>query len=177
MSEKKGECAMVDVKYQTLGEAFLEDLELAKKTRNSLFDFLMKTIKKDNPSEGIHKIIKNLTDSESLINYYDVLARLQIERNSKTINTIRRRMEGMHSLQHKEDPVYQKILQKKLNILSTMTIGLMDHIYMIANCYIRDRGYGDIYDFKDEFLAYVHGEKYGSARELRYTDQDVIASC
>ena len=48
MSEKKGECAMVDVKYQTLGEAFLEDLELAKKTRNSLFDFLMKTIKKDN---------------------------------------------------------------------------------------------------------------------------------
>lgn len=30
---------MVEVKYQTLGEAFIEDLELAKKTRNSLFEF------------------------------------------------------------------------------------------------------------------------------------------
>ncbi len=168
---------MVEVKYQTLGEAFIEDLELAKKTRNSLFDFLLKTIKKDNPPEGIHKLIKGLTESESLINYYDVLARLQIERNSKTINSIRRRLVGIHSLQHKEDPGYIKIMQKKLNVLSSMTIGVMEHIYMIANCYIRDRGYGDACDFKDEFIAYLNGNTYKAGQGVRQTEETHIAVC
>lgn len=169
---------MVEVKYQTLGEAFIEDLELAKKTRNSLFEFLLRTIKKDDPSEEIHKLIKGLTDSESLINYYDVLARLQIERNSKTINSIRRRLVGMHSLQKREDPAYISIMQKKLNILSSMTIGVMEHIYMIANCFIRDRGYGDINDFKDEFLAFVDGSaKYGAGRSRDIGAERYVAVC
>lgn len=178
MFTDEGERAMVEVKYQTLGEAFVEDLELAKKTRNSLFDFLLKTIKKDAPSEEIHRLIKSLTDSESLINYYDVLARLQIERNSKTVNNIRRRLVGMHSLQKEKDSGYVGIMQKKLNILSAMTVGVMEHIYMIANCYIRDRGYGDVYDFKDEFLAYVDGCKYGAGRSVCNEKADhYIAVC
>ena len=102
---------MVEVRYQTLGEAFIEDLELAKDSKPSLFEFLLKTIKRDNPSEEIHRIIDSITESESLINYYDVLARLQIERNSKTINNIRRRLQGLTSLQHGEDTGYQKIMQ------------------------------------------------------------------
>lgn len=148
---------MVEVRYQTLGEAFIEDLAIAKKSKMSLFEFLLRTIRKDNPSEEIHRIINGVTESESLINYYDVLARLQIERNSKTINNIRRRIKGIHSLQGRQDSGYVNIMQKKLNLLSSMTIGLKEHLYMVINCYVRDMKYGDIHQFKEEFLEYIGG--------------------
>ena len=153
---------MVEVRYQTLGEAFIEDLELAKDSKPSLFEFLLKTIKRDNPSEEIHRIIDSITESESLINYYDVLARLQIERNSKSINNIRRRLQGLTSLQHGEDTGYQKIMQKKLNLLSTMTVGVKEHIYMVINCYVRDMEYGDVQQFKEEFIEYIDKSSKGA---------------
>ncbi len=154
---------MVEVRYQTLGEAFVEDLELAKGSKPSLFEFLLKTIRKDNPSEEIHRVINGITDSESLINYYDVLARLQIERNAKTINNIRRRLQGMHSLQHNTDSGYVKIMQKKLNILSTMTVGVKEHLYMVINCYVRDMAYGDVQQFKEEFIEYIDKSAQGTS--------------
>ena len=137
-------------------------MELAKDSKPSLFEFLLKTIKRDNPSEEIHRIIDSITESESLINYYDVLARLQIERNSKTINNIRRRLQGLTSLQHGEDTGYQKIMQKKLNLLSTMTVGVKEHIYMVINCYVRDMEYGDVQQFKEEFIEYIDKSSKGA---------------
>lgn len=151
---------MVEVKYQTLGEAFIEDLTLAKKSKTSLFEFLVKTIRRDSPNKDIYQIVQEVTESESLINYYDVLSRLQIERNSKTINNIRRRLKGIKSLQQGKDSSYNKIMQKKLNVLSSMTIGLKEHLYMVINCYIREMAYGDIKDFKEEFLEYVGSKGY-----------------
>lgn len=151
---------MVEVKYQTLGEAFIEDLTLAKKSKSSLFEFLLKTIQRDNPKKEVYEVINEVTESESLINYYDVLSRLQIERNSKTINSIRRRLKGIKSLQQGKDSGYAKIMQKKLNVLSAMTIGLKEHLYMIINCYVREMSYGDVKDFKEEFLEYVGNKNY-----------------
>lgn len=146
---------MVEVRYQTLGEAFIEDLNLAKKSKSSLFEFLIRTIQKDNPEADIRSLVSSITDSESLINYYDVLSRLQIERNSKSINSIRRRLQGMHSIQHPGDSTYANIMKKKLNILSSMTIGLKEHLYMIINCYVREMSFGDVKQFKEEFLEYL----------------------
>lgn len=163
---------MVEVKYQTLGEAFIEDLTLAKKSKSSLFEFLVKTIKRDNPKKEIHEVINEVTESESLINYYDVLSRLQIERNSKTINTIRRRLKGLKSLQQGKDSGYGKIMQKKLNVLSSITIGLKEHLYMIINCYIREMAYGDIKDFKEEFLEYVGSSVYSVGSGLYETGEE-----
>ena len=154
---------MVEVRYQTLGEAFIEDLDLAKESKPSLFEFLLKTIKKDEPEQEIHRLVEEVTDSESLINYYDVLARLQIERNSKTINNIRRRLQGLHSLQHNEDANYIKIMQKKLSLLSSMTVGVKEHLYMVINCYVRDMEYGDVQQFKEEFIEYIDKTAQGAS--------------
>lgn len=167
---------MVEVRYQTLGEAFIEDLELAKRCKESLFEFLLRTIKKDNPSDEIHNIIRNITESESLINYYDVLARLQIERNSKTINNIRTRLSGIHTLQNSGDIGYVKIMQKKLNLLSSMTIGLKEHLYMVVNCYIRDMRLGSIQDFKEDFLEYLGGSQYGVGLSTRSTRLETVTA-
>ncbi len=166
---------MVEVRYQTLGEAFIEDLELARKSKSSLFDFLLRTIKKDSPSEEIYRVVNNITDSESLINYYDVLARLQVERNSKTINSIRNRLEGIRPLKG-SDAEYMKIMRKKLNILSAMTIGLKEHLYMIVNCYIRGEHYGSILDFKEEFLEYAYCSKHGSGCTVRTPSRSQITA-
>lgn len=146
---------MVEVRYQTLGEAFIEDLTLAKKSKATLFEFLIRTISRDNPEEDVRNLVNSITESESLINYYDVLSRLQIERNSRSINTIRRRLQGAHSLQHGGNSNYINIMKKKLSILSSMTIGLKEHLYMIVNCYIREMAYGDIKQFKEEFLNFL----------------------
>ena len=155
---------MVEVRYQTLGEAFIEDLNLAKKSKLSLFEFLIRTIQKDNPEADIRSLVSSITDSESLINYYDVLSRLQIERNSKSINSIRRRLQGMHSIQHPGDSTYANIMKKKLNILSSMTIGLKEHLYMIINCYVREMSFGDVKQFKEEFFEYL-GETLHQGRK------------
>ena len=41
-----------------------------------------------------------------------------------------------------------------------MTIGLKEHLYMIINCYVREMSYGDVKDFKEEFLEYVGNKNY-----------------
>lgn len=146
---------MLALQKETLGEIFINDLRLAKKSKGSLFSLLYDTLQNENPSEEeIMRNISELKDVNEALIYDSSLARFHIEQNGRNIRKTVADISGLKVI-GTDNFKYKMLMIKKLNVLTSIRPDIITYLNLSGEAFIR-YGYGNAKKFKKDFGNYIN---------------------